>query len=172
MTSRPVLMPAFGIAAALVTLTALSGCATSDSQARPAASRSPSPSAIPVSPGQPVVLPQNLPVSSSVKPTAPRILPPRSVTLAVGQSLAVQYQQSDSAVQWTPASSGDSRILRQTIATARSCPPGNAGCSPTATATYTARAAGTTTIRWSFLSRGYCPSCAQAIQTIEVTVHQ
>lgn len=185
MIFRPAGVPA--CTAALAALAVLSGCAASAPHAKPVTERprsdSPSPSAVssprtaptvaaPIVSNGPVILPQNLPVSSSVSPQAPKVLPLRIVTLTVGQTLTVRYEQSDSAVQWAQTASSDAVVLGQPVTTTGKCPAGYAGCSPTATATYTAKEPGTTVIRWSFLARGYCPSCPEAIQTIKVTVRR
>lgn len=152
-------------AAALIVpaaLAALAGCASQAAQ--PQAARAT------------VTLSQDIPVPLSPGASPPRILPTRTVGLALGQSVAVRYEYGPAGTQWTQTVPGDSRILGQTTATTYTCSPESVGCGETSTTTYTARAAGTTTVLWSYIFRGSCQNtrkpCPVATQAINVIVHR
>jgi ABC-type uncharacterized transport system auxiliary subunit len=123
-----------------------------------------------------IALPQDLPLPSSPGAAPPRVLPARTVTLTPGQTFAVGYEQSDSGAQWTQEVSGNSQILGQKTTIAHTCTSASAGCGEAATTTYTAKAAGTTTVQWSFIVRGVCKQgpqpCPAAVQSIRVTVQR
>jgi hypothetical protein len=101
-----------------------------------------------------------------------------SVTLAVGQSLAVRYQHAPVTVAWSQASGGSTQILQaEPVSTASACPSGPvpAGCGPQLQQSYVARATGTTTVVWEYgpcreLSGNTVVSCPDVTKTIEVTV--
>lgn len=122
-----------------------------------------------------VSLPGDLPRPPSPGASPPTALPTRTITLSPGQSFTVRYEVSAAGTQWTQTVPGDSRLLRQ-ASVASACPPGQTGCGESAGTTYTARAAGETSVRWSLITRGYCAHgpqpCPAATQTIHVIVQR
>src|SRR5579875_695132 len=75
-----------------------------------------------------------------------------SVTLSVGQTLAVRYTEAAVPQTWSQAQGGDAQVLRaDPVATHSSCPsPAPAGCGPQLQQTYTALKAGKTSVVWQF----------------------
>jgi hypothetical protein len=103
-------------------------------------------------------------------------LPATTVTLRAHESFAVQHLVSAQPKAWTQASAGDPRIIGRGASIAVSpCPKETAGCGTPTDDVYTAKAAGTTTIVWSFGSVLPCspsdsPVCARVTKTIRVVV--
>lgn len=118
---------------------------------------------------------EDVPIPSNPGTAPPQTLPVRTVALSPGQSLAVRYDYGPLPTQWTQTADGDPRVLGQATATTHRCSRATVGCSETATITYTARSAGATTVRWSYILRGGCNNtarpCPIAVQAIDVTVH-
>jgi hypothetical protein len=77
------------------------------------------------------------------------------VTLAQGQTLAVQYEHTDSPGYWSQTSAGNGAVLGKTgTTTAGHCANGAVGCSSTMRQIYVARAKGSSTIVWTFQGVG------------------
>jgi hypothetical protein len=108
-------------------------------------------------------------VTSSTLPTA-------TVTLRVDESFAVRHLVSAQPKTWRQTSAGDPRILGRAGSVAVSpCPTDMTGCGTPTDDVYTAKAAGTTSVVWTFGSVMPCspsggPVCERVTKTIRVVV--
>ncbi|MFF1908302.1 hypothetical protein [Kitasatospora sp. NPDC058218] len=103
---------------------------------------------------------------------------PADVHLAVGGSVGVSLTSAPLPHGWQLSGEGDPAVLRRGAdAKLSSCPPDSAGCGHTVRQTWTATAAGSTTLTWRYVDRASCKepgnaaSCkALAVKDVRVTV--
>jgi hypothetical protein len=77
------------------------------------------------------------------------------VTLTQGQTLAVQYEHTDSPGYWSQTSAGNGAVLGKAGTTTTShCATDAVGCGSTMRQIYLARAKGSSTIVWTFQGVG------------------
>ncbi|MEV0532911.1 hypothetical protein [Kitasatospora sp. NPDC050463] len=103
---------------------------------------------------------------------------PADVRLAVGGSVGVSLTSAPLPHGWQLSGEGDPAVLRRGAdAKLSSCPPDSAGCGHTVRQTWTATAAGSTTLTWHYVDRASCrepgnaASCkVLAVKDVRVTV--
>ncbi|MFI8081211.1 hypothetical protein ACIF6L_10525 [Kitasatospora sp. NPDC086009] len=103
---------------------------------------------------------------------------PADVHLAVGRSVGVSLTSAPLPHGWQLTGEGDRAVLhRDADAKLSSCPPDSAGCGHTVRQTWTATAAGSTTLTWHYVDRASCrepgdaASCkVLAVKDVRVTV--
>jgi hypothetical protein len=79
----------------------------------------------------------------------------QQVKLAPGQTLAVEATQGDGPGGWSQTAAGDASVVAPgATATVSPCPAGMLGCGATTARIYRARAAGTSTIVWTYSGLG------------------
>ncbi|MFB7665307.1 hypothetical protein ACFC1R_15335 [Kitasatospora sp. NPDC056138] len=94
------------------------------------------------------------------------------MSLAVGETFAVDWTRTDYSHQWFPDDRRD-HVLKATDSDSGDCTADAAGCADATRTTYTALARGTATVTWRFESCGHAgpqPCVALTTKTISVTV--
>ncbi|MFJ9694752.1 hypothetical protein [Kitasatospora sp. NPDC101183] len=101
--------------------------------------------------------------------------PATPVSVAVGERFGVKGVDSTTPYRWKLTSSGDAALVRQGSDVVVEPCGGETGCSPGVDQVFTARAAGTTTLTWTYEPQGGCRTppvdpCGRVTKSFLVTV--